>query len=186
MRSTLGTSTLAEILGFSPRKISKLIDSGHLKGRKVPGSRFRRVDAATLRRYCKEFGLPHHVCLAAEPTLIAVLSTDASLATEVSDALRDLDAHLDVEVRRFDCSFALGSTFASTRRVGAIVLDLISPTPRIECVRRDITPARLEQKRAALVLLEACLPGATECSRASLPTRLLDAIPKRRLAEDDT
>ena len=43
--------------------MSKWIDSGLLKGWKIPGSSDRRVDAVDLKRFCIENGIPAHYLL---------------------------------------------------------------------------------------------------------------------------
>ena len=54
----LTTGQVAKRLSVAPRTVSKLIDSGQLKGWRIPGSKDRRVDVADLRHFCIENDIP--------------------------------------------------------------------------------------------------------------------------------
>jgi two-component system response regulator RpaA len=52
------TGTIARLLSVAPRTVSKWIDSGMLKGFRVPLSRDRRVTRESLVKFCNEYQLP--------------------------------------------------------------------------------------------------------------------------------
>lgn len=57
-RSVYTTGQVAKICVVAPRTVSKWIDSGRLKGYRVPGSQDRRVPHAMLVKFLKEYGMP--------------------------------------------------------------------------------------------------------------------------------
>lgn len=59
MKRDLSTGQVASLLGVSPRTVCKWVDSGRLKGYKVPGSGgFRRVTREELKRFTQLHNLP--------------------------------------------------------------------------------------------------------------------------------
>lgn len=52
------TGEVAKICSVAPRTATKWIDSGRLKGYRVPGSLDRRVPHAMLVAFLKEHGMP--------------------------------------------------------------------------------------------------------------------------------
>lgn len=54
----LTTGQISKAVGVSPRTVTKWIDSGLLKGWRIPGSKDRRVDYKDLKLFCIEQGLP--------------------------------------------------------------------------------------------------------------------------------
>lgn len=52
------TGQIAKTCNVAPRTVSKWIDSGQLKGYRIPGSKDRRVPRANLIKFLKEHGLP--------------------------------------------------------------------------------------------------------------------------------
>lgn len=54
---TLSTGVIAKLLHVAPRTVSKWIDSGRLKGFRVPGSSHRRVHRADLDKFIDEHGM---------------------------------------------------------------------------------------------------------------------------------
>ena len=58
-RRDLTTTEAARLCGlFGPHVIRRAIDLGQLKGYRIPGSTFRRVSAAELRRWVEACGAP--------------------------------------------------------------------------------------------------------------------------------
>lgn len=57
-RDVLTTGQVAEAIGVGSRTAAKLIDSGRLKGWRIPGSRMRRVAREELVRFMAEHGIP--------------------------------------------------------------------------------------------------------------------------------
>lgn len=52
------TGQVAAICQFAPRTVGKLIDAGHLKGYRIPGSNERRVLRADLEKFLRTNGMP--------------------------------------------------------------------------------------------------------------------------------
>lgn len=52
------TGDVAKLLKVAPRTISKWVDTGKLRGYRIPGSRFRRVPRANLIRFLAENQMP--------------------------------------------------------------------------------------------------------------------------------
>jgi two-component system, OmpR family, response regulator RpaA len=51
------TGMIAKLCGVAPRTVSKWIDSGRLKGRRLPGSMDRRVGRAELDAFLARHGI---------------------------------------------------------------------------------------------------------------------------------
>lgn len=58
MNQALSTGKIAKLCGVAPRTASKWIDTGLLKGFRVPGSKDRRVLRTDLEAFAKEHGMP--------------------------------------------------------------------------------------------------------------------------------
>jgi hypothetical protein len=54
---TLGTTDVSRILKICPKMIATWIDSGQLRGWRVPGSRHRRTNWRYLAAFCRENGM---------------------------------------------------------------------------------------------------------------------------------
>ncbi len=80
-RKVFSTGQVARVCRVAPRTVSKWIDSGRLKGYRIPGSNDRRVPRANLIKFLKEHGLPlgalgegyRVLVVGAEPLLVARL-----------------------------------------------------------------------------------------------------------------
>lgn len=51
------TGQVAKMLGISQQTVIRCVDRGRLKGFRLPGSRFRRIPAASLRAFVTEYGM---------------------------------------------------------------------------------------------------------------------------------
>lgn len=51
------TGRIAKLIGVAPRTVSKWIDSGKLRGFRIPGSQDRRVTHANLEAFMAEYGI---------------------------------------------------------------------------------------------------------------------------------
>src|SRR5438093_3744273 len=58
MKSVFTTGEAAEICKVSQQTIIRCVDSGRLKGFRVPGSRFRRIPRDALIAFMKDNGIP--------------------------------------------------------------------------------------------------------------------------------
>lgn len=82
---SLSTGKVAAITGMSIRMVIKWIDSGILKSWKVPGSRFRRVESSTLRKFMIDHNLPLET-LDEHLGVVLVISADPELQKEIAHA----------------------------------------------------------------------------------------------------
>lgn len=58
MKRDIGTGPVAEILGCSPRHVTKLADSGQLPSYKLPGSSHRRFQLDEVLAFAARSGVP--------------------------------------------------------------------------------------------------------------------------------
>ena len=58
MKKVFTTSQVAKICKVAPRTVSKWIDSGRLRGYRIPGSQDRRIPREHLIKFLKEHGMP--------------------------------------------------------------------------------------------------------------------------------
>lgn len=67
------TGQAATLTGLSIQTIIRCIDAGRLRGFRIPGSRFRRIPAASLRTFVTAYGLemPPELELPLPPDLTA-------------------------------------------------------------------------------------------------------------------
>ena len=54
----LTTGEAAKIMGVDPKEIARLVDSGHLRGYTIPGSKHRRVPRCALAAFMTKHGIP--------------------------------------------------------------------------------------------------------------------------------
>ena len=64
--AALGTQTIARLLHVAPRTVSKLIDSGRLRGYRIPGSKTRRCLWSDLLKFCLDADLPEGILAAVQ------------------------------------------------------------------------------------------------------------------------
>lgn len=68
MKEVFGTGAIARICGVSPRTAAAFIDSGRLKGWRIPGCRARRTSRDLLAKFLRDNGMPgNHELKPAEP-----------------------------------------------------------------------------------------------------------------------
>ena len=70
------TTKAAEICGLSRRFIAQCVDSGRLKGYKVPGSKIRRIPRDCLVKFMTEYKIPLGILENDEMIKILAVSTD--------------------------------------------------------------------------------------------------------------
>ncbi len=58
LREVFGSGVIARICHVAPRTVTKWIDSGKLKGWRVPGTKHRRVSRSVLEKFLAEHGMP--------------------------------------------------------------------------------------------------------------------------------
>lgn len=81
------TGDVARICQVTKRTVIQWIDSGKLRGYRIPGSKHRRVPADGLQRFLRTYRIPDYVT--AVRYRILVVDDDADLQELLKDALRD-------------------------------------------------------------------------------------------------
>lgn len=80
--NVLTTGEIAKICSVASRTVAKWIDSGKLKGYKVPLSNDRRVLRADLEAFLKEHGFPYEAASGAPAEGSGSTSTSAAETTD--------------------------------------------------------------------------------------------------------
>lgn len=58
LKDALTTGEVAKVCSVAPRTVSKWVDSGMLRGYRVPGSRDRRIPKRCLLAFMQQHGMP--------------------------------------------------------------------------------------------------------------------------------
>ncbi len=88
------TGDVARLCAVTKRTVIKWIDSGRLRGYRIPGSKHRRIAGAELAKFMREHGLPEYREI--EPRRkVLIVDDDPDLGELLRDALRE---SYDVEV----------------------------------------------------------------------------------------
>ena len=93
-KDVLTTGEVAKICNVAPRTVSKWLDSGQLKGYRIPGSKDRRIPLNQLVKFMKDHGIPLDG-LNTGQTRVLVVDDER----DIVDALRKVlseQAHYDV------------------------------------------------------------------------------------------
>lgn len=121
--SVLSTDQVAKLCHVAPRTVCKWIDEELLKGYRIPGSKFRRVQMADLAAFIKEYNLP---CL--KLGCVTTIGLSEALQKEIEDAIKV--ASIAVDVVHANADFMGGYiTRTATSEVGqrtVLVVDLAS------------------------------------------------------------
>lgn len=117
MRDVYTTGEVARVCKVANRTVSKWIDTGRIKGYRLPGSRDRRVTHGALLRFLRENGMPTDALEKTTPLAFA-LSPDPALVRRLHDHLT---------LRRYDFlsapnAFEAGAVLTN-RRPHALVID---------------------------------------------------------------
>jgi len=88
MVETHTTGEVADLCRVTKRTVIKWIDSGRLRGYRIPGSRHRRVAAPDLVTFMRDNGLPGYESLAPRRRIL-IVDDDHDFAALLRDALRD-------------------------------------------------------------------------------------------------
>jgi hypothetical protein len=170
---SLSTGKVAAITGTSIRMAIKWMDSGLLKSWKVPGSRFRRVESSTLRKFMIDHNLP------LEPLdeylgVVLVISGDPELQKEIACA------NLSGRQLRVGSLFEAGLSWSQIKPK-IVIVDLALGE---ESVRKGL--ASLESKTPAPQLIAVtrgneAVPAITTVVRRSEIARVLPNLVERLL-----
>lgn len=131
----LTTGAAARVVGVAPRTVTKWIDSGALKGHRIPSSKDRRVFASDLLAYLEASGswVPPELLsmVRGRPELILYRCPDAVAAAVAVTG----DT---AEVRRVESAWALAKLFAREHKVGVLVCGDGSPRSEIASVFAEL------------------------------------------------
>jgi excisionase family DNA binding protein len=147
------TGEVARICHVAPRTVSKWVDSGQLRGYRIPGSRDRRIPAEHLLAFLRAHGIPTDA-LDSGPCRILVMDPAATL--EVVEALGSSDR---CEVRTAGNLFEAG-LLAQQFRPHVIVLDVGDGSEAASICRNVKENAALSSARLVAVSAELSGPKA--------------------------
>lgn len=85
-REVLTTYQVARVCRVAPRTVSKWVDSGKLKGYRIPGGE-RRVEKEDLINFCEHHGMPYSVALTVPRNGIMVAGMDERSVSAVRMSL---------------------------------------------------------------------------------------------------
>lgn len=87
-KNSFTTGEVAKISAVTKRTVIKWIDSGKLKGYRIPGSTHRRVAKEDLAQFLKEHGIPDYQGLLPKSRIL-IVDDDADFTELLRDALRE-------------------------------------------------------------------------------------------------
>lgn len=87
-KNSFTTGEVAKISAVTKRTVIKWIDSGKLKGYRIPGSTHRRVAKEDLAQFLKEHGIPDYQGLQPKAKIL-IVDDDADFTELLRDALRE-------------------------------------------------------------------------------------------------
>lgn len=82
------TGAVAKICGVTKRTVILWIDSGRLRGYRIPGSKHRRVAPQDLAQFMRAYGLPGYENVVPRRKIL-IVDDDEDFVTFLRDALRD-------------------------------------------------------------------------------------------------
>ena len=141
------TGEVARICHVAPRTVSKWVDSGQLRGYRIPGSRDRRIPAEHLLAFLRAHGIPTEG-MDSGPCRILIMDAGATL--EVIEALGNSDR---CEVRTAGNLFEAG-VLAQQFRPQVIVLDVGDGAEAASICRNVKENAALSSARLVAVSAE--------------------------------
>lgn len=112
----LTTGEVARLCHVAPRTVSKWVDSGRLRGYRIPGSRDRRIPAGHLAAFMRAHGIPTDGVAGG---LCRVLIVAAEIPGGLAESLAGANRY---EVRTASTAFAAGVS-AQQFRPQVVVLD---------------------------------------------------------------
>jgi excisionase family DNA binding protein len=92
-KKTLTTGQVAKICKVASRTVAKWIDSGRLKGYRIPGSQDRRVPVENFLQFLKENGLPYHAIDSGQRHQILLVGVDKTILEHVHQHLSENGGH---------------------------------------------------------------------------------------------
>lgn len=120
-QSVFTTGHVAKICKVAPQTVSKWIDSGQLKGYRIPGSRDRRVSRNDLIGFLRLHGMPLGML---EQTGLTVMVVGNGYMTILADRIAALIGK-GLTIERYDTFFQAGLRFAEAeRRIHVLVADV--------------------------------------------------------------
>jgi excisionase family DNA binding protein len=125
MPEVLTTGQVAEICHVAPNTVSKWVDTGRLRGYRIPGSRERRIPRGHLVAFMRAHGLPTG---AIDQAKLRVLVVGEAL----SHTSQAFDRHDLISVDTATNSFAAGAV-AQRTRPHVIVIDTRADDPAAFC-----------------------------------------------------
>jgi excisionase family DNA binding protein len=153
-RDVLTTGEVARLCNVAPRTVSKWVDTGQLRGYRIPGSKDRRIPRQQLIRFMKAHGMP-----------LAAVEGD-QLRVVIADPDRDLTGLLErtlcdngrCRVAAANTAFEAGA-LAQELQPHVLVVDLDVPGMNPTAVSRFLK-GRIELQSTRLIATGASLSEA--------------------------
>jgi len=110
-KHVLTTGEVAKICNVAPRTVSKWVDSGQLRGYRIPGSKDRRIPHDQLVRFMRAHGIPLNE-LDTGVRRVLVLDVDRGLCDVIRKTLVE---HGGYQVSAVESSFEAGAALVELR-----------------------------------------------------------------------
>ena len=147
-KNVLTTGEVARICNVAARTVSKWVDSGKLRGYRIPGSRDRRIPVNELSRFMKEHHMPMEA-LGTTTTRILIAASESSVSDDFIAMLAEQGGY---DVQRESNAFAIGVTLA---RFSPHVVVLDNQNPEIHASRLCRTIQTDEEFRGVRIVAMA-------------------------------
>lgn len=173
------TGEVARICHVAPRTVSKWVDTGQLRGYRIPGSRDRRIPAENLLAFMRAYGIPEG---GLDDDVCRVLVVGSALSAEAAEVMNATGRY---EVRSAGNGFEAG-LLAQQFHPHAIVLDASVSPEEAAAICRKVKDSTMFQAAKVIAVdadptaektrwlvehgLDDCLPAP--CT----PTRLAQAL----------
>jgi excisionase family DNA binding protein len=139
------TGEVARICHVAPRTVSKWVDTGHLRGYRIPGSRDRRIPAEHLLAFMRAHGIPE---TGLDDEVCRVLVVGTALSTQACEAMNSTDRF---EVHTADNGFEAG-LLAQQFHPHAIVLDATASREEAAAICRKIKDSAALQSAKVIAI----------------------------------
>jgi excisionase family DNA binding protein len=132
------TGEVARICHVAPRTVSKWVDTGQLRGYRIPGSRDRRIPAENLLAFMRAHGIPES---GLDEDVCRVLIVGSALSNEAAEAMNAMGRY---EVRSAANGFEAG-LLAQQFHPHAIVLNATVSSEEAAAICRKVKDSTMLQ-----------------------------------------
>ena len=105
------TGQVAKMVGVAPRTVVRFVDSGELRGFRIPGSQDRRIPRDNLIRFLKEHDIPLGKLEDEGKTKILLVGTGSDIANRLRQLLPEGEQYkYEVAANAFEAGLSLGAS----------------------------------------------------------------------------